>query len=180
MFYKNWPNICKIENPHFRLAVALSDDQVFLYKIANAFPELDILTEEKPEHKGPFPLSYLREIAAFWCKNSQAGGEDLSTFYILCDEIGMPTILCAHPNADVFDDHCLVMPTEISNATRYQELCHAYYDTDLNSTGFPDRLIPIQVNGESFYLGWINDGGAKNNDEKDMYIYPATLVDTNA
>ena len=172
--YKNWIEICKIGNPYFRLSIASSTDQSFLKKVALGFPEL--FTETKPEREGPFPLSYLRDFADRW-DTQEALGEDLSTLGNGFELIGFPNILCAHINASVYDaNYCIAMPAEIAAAETYARLSQDFRAR----VCFPYSLKTVVVAGQQFYVGWVNPDGVREDDGKDITLFPVELVDPNS
>lgn len=169
MLYKNWSEICEVEDVHLRLAVALSVDQEFLGKIAQGFPNL--FTETKPDRVGPFPLSYLKQLADIWCAQD---GEDRSTLDKCFKKVGLPSILWAHPEADVFQaKNCLVL-----NVTdeQYAELLKHYQE----GICFPYIGQTVVVDNTSYYTGWVNSEGTGHNFGKDITLFPANLVNVNA
>lgn len=167
MTYKNWLGICAIENIHFRLAVALSNDKEFLGKIAQVFPNL--FTNIKPEHPGPFPLSYLREIADKWC---QKNGEDQSTLYNGFAMIGFPSVLWAHPENEVYDPETSIV-LKMTNDD-YWEYNARYRE---HRVCFPYINHLVVLNGTRYYTGWVNSDGVTDDACKDIYLFPADLVD---
>ena len=67
---------------------------------------------------------------------------------------------------------------------RYRSLSKKY---ETNPPLFPYTLEMVVVDGVNYYVGWINEAGARDNGggdrgnaNKDMYLYPADLVDVNA
>jgi hypothetical protein len=166
MTYLNWPEICMVENVHFRLAICFSNDPEFLGKIAQVFPNL--FTETEPENNGPFPLSYLKRVADAWCAKS---GEDRSTLHQAMDEVGIPSVLMAHPDSDIYDPgECLPLTLKDQE---YAELRKKYVD----GVCFPYELNRAEVYGVAYYTGWVNGEGVKDTDHKEMYLFPADLVD---
>jgi hypothetical protein len=168
MLYKNWPEICRIENLHFRLAVSLSTDPEFLGKLAQAFPNL--FQETKPEKDGPFPLSYLREVGNNYCA---VDGQDRSCIDNAMDRIGFPCVLLVKDPEQYDEGTVLAMPP-------------GWYENDFpilkdqyERGSFPFDLYSLKIDEEEetiYYLGLVDD----DNNLPAVYLYPAALVDENA
>ena len=62
--YKNWPEICKVENDLLRLLVATTKDEHVLAGLEKGFPEL--FSEEASDLK--VPASALRHAAQEWSR----------------------------------------------------------------------------------------------------------------
>ena len=167
MLYKNWPEICKVENLHFRLAVALATNQEFLGKIAQVFPNL--FTETKPEHPGPFPLSYLREMANRYI----AEGNDHSVLEYPMTDVGLSAVYLVEKKTDGWDKN------NVLTAPGWFEEHHAYFREEYERGTFPLELFRVQINDEGtvYYLGYV--AGDDHPNGKHMLLYPSNLVDEN-
>ena len=167
MLYKNWPAICQIGNLHFRLAVALATDEEFLSKIAQVFPNL--FTETKPEHPGPFPLSYLREVASRYCA---VDGQDRSCIDEPMNQIGMPHVLLVN-DPDGWDEGSVL------TAPGWFEKHLDMFREEYERGSFPFDLYRVQINDEGtiYYLGLVNHGD--NGIDPHIYLFPVDLVDEN-
>jgi hypothetical protein len=162
MLYRNMQAICKLD-PQFRLAILVSNSQMFFEKLSRGFPEL--FTREKPEFEGPFPLSFLKREYAIWC----ADDGDRSDVNEHFQSLGFPYFLWARPGAEVFSQQCLIMGPEVD----YQALQKIY-----KVGSFPDKLYAVTVDGKEYYLGWVNPQGVEYSSQQDVTLFPAWLVDT--
>ncbi len=174
MIYKNWLGICQVTNVHFRIALCYARGEEFLARLALGFPEL--FTNIQPEHPGPFPLSYLREVADAY--KAKEGEGAMSHIQDGLEEAGMPYVSWAHPKSSMFNPET-ALALDIDTA-EYQKFLEAY---ELDSRDmFPYTLHGVSVKNNLYYLGWVNPSGAEEGmeHERDIYLFPADLVDTSA
>lgn len=166
MLYKNWPEICHIGNLHFRLAVSLATDEEFLGKIAQVFPNL--FTEHEIKLPGPFPLSYLREMANRYI----AAGNDHSVLEDPMVDVGLSPVYLVEKTEGWDEDNVLTAPG-------WFEEHHAYFREEYERGTFPLELFRVQINDEGtvYYLGYV--AGDDHPNGKHMLLYPADLVDEN-
>lgn len=166
--YKNWKVICGITDPNLRLFVALCNDEVTLAKVAKGFPELFVA--EKPEHPGPFPISYLRGIANERLSTGVEIGEVASSMYEIMHRVGLPFFWYGDPSKEVVK---IDIPISAEHRTTFEELRSAASKVE----SFPWGLNKITVNGVEYYTGlWTGDDAS----DIDVDIYPAALVDEKA
>lgn len=163
MLYRNLKEICKLE-PQFMLAILTSNNQEFFEKLSRGFPEL--FTHEKPEVEERFPLSFLRREAVVWAGGD---GQDRSNVNMHFKLLGLPYFIWARPEAEVFSNQSLIMGPEVV----YPALRSIYEEGS-----FPDQLCVVTVEGNEYYLGWVNREGLRRVEEQDVTLFPAWLVDT--
>lgn len=173
--FKNWKAICEVRNPHL-LGLILAADETELNKLALGFPEL--FQQEKPEHPGPFPLSFLRKVADDFkaeCvtpdKHPAEAWADVTTdLPIVLEEVGLPAEWCVHPKgreAGVFGENPHMMSDEL--VRNYHKLCKGYR----RDMVFPWGLRIIHWDGVPYFLGPFDH-------LKSFLVYPVALVDVNA
>ncbi|OGG50246.1 hypothetical protein A2763_04690 [Candidatus Kaiserbacteria bacterium RIFCSPHIGHO2_01_FULL_54_36] len=171
--FKNWKAICKVESSYLRLLM-LTASEPELAKLQRGFPEL--FQEEKPEHPGPFPLSFLRKIAEdlkadcfqgdphptdAWCDIANALPNQFH-------DVGLPSEFCVHPDhKDNFSAGHRLMSAELIKA--YSKL-HKGYQIDMI---FPWGLRIVHWDGVPYFLGDFDHC-------KSFLVYPAALVDVNS
>ncbi len=172
MLYKNWKEICKIENAYFLLAVALATDIKFLGDLAIGFPHL--FTDIKPEHPGPFPLSFLRKIAD--------SAQDIHSLDEIFLEYGLPAIPYAHRESFYFrtmeerDEKPVLWMGSAMSQEEYNVWSEKYTAA---YPLFPYTLETLTIDDVNYYVGYVNTNGPDVDELKDMYLYPTDLVDVN-
>jgi hypothetical protein len=175
--YKNWPAICKVRDPHLRM-LAITADEATATCLQRGFPELFVA--EKPEHPGPFPLSYLRaaaeklkfdefaESAMYGDRDGvdyteDAWGNIVSGMPDILGEIGLPHERMVHPDQwRNFEGHTMpnewleTFPTNFVGFTEQETI-------------FPWGLAVVEWNGRPYFIEHWNP--------VIFFIYPAWLVD---
>ena len=157
MPFKNWLAICEIPNQHMRAWIASEDDPIRLSKAQTGFPEL--FTENEEEGKvGPYPISHLRALTKlyeqkeehenFCDRDADEDGPCMDCrYYANLPEFPVPYLCFRLDTAEV--------PTEIS-AQINVILEGTSREKTMLLTYFPKRLIDIQYNGITYFLGEIN------------------------
>jgi hypothetical protein len=169
VLYKNWQAICDLENPHFRLTIALSNDEEFLGKIAQVYPNL--FTEVAPQQNGPFPLSYLREIV----KRAMETPDDYSDGAATLSLVGFPHVFYEkdYSNKDGYPKE--MSPSEVENTLLmppgFFERVYPELVKVCNEQGyFPFHLHEVIMEGTRYFLGIALE------EYSDVYLFPADLV----
>ncbi len=170
--YINWEQLCfQIKDPYLLLYIALRADEAGLERMKIAYPT--IFRSEPSEKVDCVPLSLLRRLCDEHCTKD---GEDQSSFQDMeaLRQLGITAIQCAHATSLYYrEGKALLMPQAIID--QYPELV----ERTKGNGYFPYDLACLEIDGNDYYLGWVNpDGvsGGKRLEEYDLYLFLADYI----
>lgn len=149
MLFKNWPQICEIENPIMRLWISYEENQATLSKVQLGFPHL--FTDTREEGKtGPFPLSHLRRLMNEYDLKSEHAKVCEWEEEAQCSECRHYSRLPDFP-VPILGISVERIPKEIWDQLK------THFGSDIQpGMYFPYKLYEINHLGETFYLGDID------------------------